>query len=142
MQVWSWPYASRHYLTHPWLFFDGLWDNLRWAWQRVFKGYDERIAWSIDWYLVDAMPLWIDELIEDIKVLGGIPTEIYEDCGCDEVKAEEEWVRILDEIKSGFVAGHKMLNLEWDSLDEYSVLHGRLKNSFELLKEHFFSLWS
>ena len=36
-------YSASHLLLYPWLFFPWAYRHLRWAWQRVFRGWDDRV---------------------------------------------------------------------------------------------------
>jgi len=55
-------YRASHTITHPWIFLQEGWRQIRWAWQRVFTGYDERVIWSIDLYLAKMLPKWMRKL--------------------------------------------------------------------------------
>ena len=140
MKVWGLVYANHYYFTHPWVWLGDVLDNVRWAWQRVFKGYDERVAWSIDWHLVEVMPLWLDELIDGVKKMGGTPMD-FVDLYDNEEQAETAWIETLEEIRNGFLAGADVLNLEWDNVEEYNELMKRAEHGLELFRKHFFSLW-
>ena len=46
------PYRWRHYITHPWEFFEDCWLNVKAAYQRVTRGFAYRDLFSIDsWFL-------------------------------------------------------------------------------------------
>lgn len=66
-----------------------IYNETKWACQRVFRGWDDRISWSIDYYLAENMPLWLLE----IKKYGGYPSSL---------ESKEEWDAILDKIIEGF----------------------------------------
>ena len=45
------PYRWRHYLTHPWDFFEDCWLNIKAAYQRITRGFSYRDLFSIDsWF--------------------------------------------------------------------------------------------
>lgn len=55
-------YNAFHALTHPLIIIKGCINEVRWAWQRVFRGWDDRVIWSIDIYLSEMIPLWLKKL--------------------------------------------------------------------------------
>jgi hypothetical protein len=147
-------YNLSYQILHPWQFFKSCGRIINWAWQRVFRGYDDRIIWSIDGYLSRMIPLWVMQL----KNNGiGFPMAMYNDEDLDEKnnyeasedstkKASDKWNAILDQIADGFESYSK---IEEEYLypnkpgfeDRYIELNNRYENGFNLLKEHFSDLW-
>ena len=111
-------YNVYYILFHPWEIYNYYSRQIKYAWQRVFRGWDDRVVWSIDWYLSEMIPIWIKTL----KVKQhGIPLEMfdglpYDENYCyskeDEETAENKWFRILDQIAEGFESYHKIQD-EW-----------------------------
>lgn len=50
--------------------------EVRWAYQRVFWGFDERATWSVDYWLYDIMPKIIWLLRDNVK---GVPMDYLPD---------------------------------------------------------------
>lgn len=42
---WGWLYRLPHKLVSDWPY------EIKWAWQRVFRGYDDRVTWDVSYYL-------------------------------------------------------------------------------------------
>ena len=160
-------YRVLHILTHPWIAIDHICDEIKWSWQRVFRGWDDRVIWSIDYHLCKYMPIWLRELR---RVRHGFPIEMltdspepiagqthtyssgltYDDLkdtirlmdeqkSCDQ-KASEKWDAILEEIAEGFEAGYAIEEVALH-IEEYSVLMAKFDHGMELFKKHFFDLW-
>lgn len=78
----NYPYAKRYYLTHPWKIISQTFRNIKFAWQRITKGYCEYDYWNIDCYLLKLLP----ELFDDFrKNLHGYPCSF----------TKEEWDNFL-----------------------------------------------
>ena len=78
----NYPYAKRYYFTHPWKIIPQTFRNIKFAWQRITKGYCEYDYWNIDCYLLKLLP----ELFDDFrKSLHGYPCSF----------TEEEWNNFL-----------------------------------------------
>lgn len=90
-------------------------DQIRWAWQRVFRGWDDRVVWSIDYWLDPIMP---DILSRYKKVNHGTPMSMFDEFGLMNGKTEfsdeehnmanEKWNFIIDRIIDGFKASQKL----------------------------------
>jgi hypothetical protein len=122
-------------------------DEIKWAIQRVQQGYDERVSWSIDYYLNEMMPKWVGALKEAKQ---GIPISMFkvEDLWQniskeDEDKARNKWDKELSLIIKGFEAGKKLSDGDYDYKDHKK--HEELQEIFdagmESLKRNYFSLW-
>lgn len=103
---------------------------LKYAYQRLTRGWDDRAVWSIDWWLDDKMPAMLRKLKEDkhgipMDMFDGLPTE--NDDGythSDETFAiaEERWNAILDKMIAAFEASRRMQNMTYEEeLGEYPL---------------------
>lgn len=130
MRVFDWTYNTKYMLLHPWNFVSDIYYSLKWAWQRVHRGWDDRVPWSIDYYLCRIMPDIINELIEH---------QIGNPIGL----TEEEWDEILIKIRDGFIAGYDIMEVNYDykSPDGYKKLSKKVDEGLKLFTEYFFSLW-
>jgi len=94
------------------------WDEVRFAWQRVFRGWDDRAVWSIDYWLDAKMPDMLRRL-KDTK--HGIPSSMFtpEDYipqgewqgnPSEEgmARAEVRWDAVMDKIIAGFEASRRI----------------------------------
>src|SRR5664279_5964303 len=61
-------YRRSHYLTHPWLYWHNLREEVRAFWQRGRYGYARRDWWSLDCYLCT----WLPRAIRDYQDGSGI----------------------------------------------------------------------
>ena len=135
-------YNPTYVLRHPWIIIRSIHSHIKWAWQRVFNGYDERIAWNIDSYLAEMIPKWIKELKNgNISV----PSHLYpEGVGTgnkDRDKfIEEKWNNILDEIIEGFNTYEEICYSEYGT-EESKILLAKFDNGFDLFQKYFMNLW-
>jgi hypothetical protein len=147
-------YNLSYQILHPWNFIKSCGRIIKWAWQRVFRGYDNRIIWSIDGYLSKMIPVWVMELKNNNI---GFPMTMYNDENLDAnhnyeasedatKRASDKWDNILDQIADGFNA---YVKIEDEYLypnkpgfeNRYNELNTKYENGFKLLKEHFSDLW-
>lgn len=157
-------YEKEFYLNNPPELLDDIRRNIKWAWQRVFRGWDDRVAWSIDDYLSELVPEWIERLK---KTKQGRPVyfmarsyemvgDVSEDNSDSEYeKLANEWDAVLDDIIIGFRAGYaitqsnysvydtfelecKTKNIEWnlDQDSEYHKFYSEFGVSQKIQDEH------
>lgn len=139
-------YKFSYYLERPdYLWYD-LTNPIKWAWQRVFRGWDDRAVWGVDAYLAELMPQLLRKLKEDKQ---GIPISFFVDPFEDitpeaEAAAQANWGAVLDEMIAGFEAAERHINANYRRdipngfIDTDEVLTAR---ALSLLKEYFFDLW-
>lgn len=132
--MFSLDYGKKWYITHPWLLFQDIRRNIRWAWQRVFRGWDDRDLWSIDYRICVLMEQWLDKFIE---VSISYPADFNH---------PDEWTDILIIIRDGFIAGKKIANNDYDSPSdverEHEIYMATFDEGMSLFQKHFFNLWS
>lgn len=146
-------YAPHHSLTHPFVLLGDLWDQIRWAWQRVFRGWDDRVVWSIDSWLDRIMPDILQKLKE---VQHGIPSIFFEGMpeSTDEqgrIYNSDEQMKIagdlwnieLNKMIAGFLASKQLVDLEYDYKDKNAEKD--LKDIFDIgmksFVTHYWNLW-
>jgi len=131
--------------------------EIKWAWQRVFRGYDDRITWEIDHWLVDYLP----EIIRKMKNnLHGYPSNPFEK-KTKLPRNEKEWKDILEKIAVGFESASKIINdayiIKTKEKEKDGAFKGTNKYKFDkklynkflkefdsgikLFHEFFFNLW-
>lgn len=130
-------------------------NEIEWAWQRVFRGYDDRMIWSLNSYLDTYIPKIIRKMI---KIVHGYPANPF----CEsEIKNIEQWKEILEKIAKGFDAIRKIDNYEFmknteekytegifkgmhkkkTDKKEYNRLYNEFEKGIELFKKYFLNLW-
>jgi hypothetical protein len=65
-------YRASYTITHPWIIFPFAWRHICWAWQRIFRQWDDRVIWSIDYYLAKMIPIWMRQLKKDKHGIPGM----------------------------------------------------------------------
>ena len=136
MKTFHFGYARWYYLTHPWEWVEDLLHNLRWAWQRVYRGWDDRVVWSIDGHLATMMPIWLQRLKETNH---GVPCLFTNDN--DYAEGERLWNEKLDAMISGFEAARKIVYTEFDSAIEEERLENEFARGMDVFTKYFFYLW-
>ena len=142
-------YSPHYVLSHPWKILEYWWDHLRWAWQRVFRGWDDRIVWSVDYYLANMIPKWL-KVSKEVKC--GIPAQCFDKDDWDDEKCEyingaeekalDKWNNILDKMIEGFACYYEIENKGiYSDNPRYQELIDKFDEGFELFHEHFGSLW-
>ena len=109
--------------------------HLRWTWQRLTWGWDEREVWSLDYTFCQ----WIVPRLVLLKeTKHGVPAFCFDDVTDDSDKAfnlaKERWDIILDEMIDGF----KCHDYCWyEKENDYA----KYKRAKELFCEHLETLW-
>ncbi len=134
--------------------------EIKWAWQRVFRGYDDRLIWNLHSYLSDYLPVIVRRLA---KIAHGYPSSINKKSKAN-FKNIGDWKKTLEKIAKGFESAKKLDNDEFmkkiklekprkdifgkDSYIDYKFdkkCYDRLLKEFhegiELFKRWYFSLW-
>lgn len=115
MNVFSYGYRPRYYLTHPWKFVRETAQNFRAAWHRISRGYAYVDAWSIDTFLLEIMPPMLRQLAND--EVGSCPIDMeWEDWRARLNKTADTLELLQDE--------------NWEKQNEYA-------DEFYSLSDHF-----
>lgn len=100
--------------------------SLKYAYQRVTRGWDDRAVWSIDWWLDDKLPAMLRKLKQDkhgvpMDMFDGLPTNEHGYHDDDQFKiAEARWEVVIDQMIAAFEASRRIQNLAYDDeLGEY-----------------------
>lgn len=86
------PYRWRHYLTHPWEFFEDCWLNIKAAYQRITRGFAYHDLYSIDNWFLDIMPEMLKKFRENLHSYPGD----------SEFPTFESWTEYLKEMETHF----------------------------------------
>jgi len=139
-------YNSHYVLTHPQKFFEECFYQVKWAWQRVFRGWDDRASFSMCGYLAKR----ISGLTKDLaSYVEGYPCILY-DANTkyidenyniseeDEKMYQNKWIQILKDIAAGFDA-YTDTNGRWN--EENKELLEQYELGFDLFRKYFDNLW-
>ena len=137
-------YNAFHALTHPLIIIKGCINEVRWAWQRIFRGWDDRVVWGIDTYLAEMIPQWMRKLKEDKH---GFPALMFGDNNWNKFSndhffpgTEETAVRryelILDTIIEGFETYAKAERYRRTPEDDRKI-----DNAMKFFVEYFPTFW-
>jgi hypothetical protein len=137
-------------LRHPWLAVPEIGRRIKWAWQRVFRGWDDRVTWSIDGYLNEHMPEWLRALRDEDT---GVPMCLYGEAEWESMahakrppegaadRAHARWHAILNRMIAGFEAGHKLDECGYQNDDERAQLEAQLDDGLRLFATYYRDLW-
>jgi len=121
-------YSAHYSLTHPHVLFMDFIRQIKWAYQRVVRGFDDRASWSIDYWLNDKLPEILLQLKENCH---GIPVQFFDGLEHDENYvyskesekiAEQKWNEELDKMITGFFAAKQIDDYKYETEEEREVL--------------------
>lgn len=160
MDVWVWYQDWHSYLKSPLQFFSDLHRNIRYAWQRAWRGWSDDWVWGINYTLAELVP----ELLQGMKENGhGVPTTLYasedelEDnlekrmvwhasqaIITDDDRPNEDqqlWFGVLDDIAEGFRAAQRLSeDFYKDKLQKQQDME-KFEKGIELFRRYYFDLW-
>ena len=119
-------------------------DEIKWAIQRVQRGFDERVSWSIDYYLNENMPKWLSSLSKQ-----GTPTVMFtneELSSSDGISKEADlaahtrWEKIVQSMIDGFEAA-KEIEDHWVQETPDNPLWQKFNLGMDNFKKYYFCLW-
>lgn len=121
------PFRPRYYILRPWEFFSACGRRIRWAKQRVERGFADCDLWAIDDWLLEMLPQAIHLFRERTH---GYPGHI----------TEEKWQEVLKQMEEAFTAAAKEVEFDGNEC-EWNEKERRLKEGLDLMGEYFFYLW-
>ncbi len=123
--------------------------EIKYAYQRITRGYSDRDCWDIDHFLSTIIP----PMVRKLKIGSGCPSNVFD----KEAKNNEchKWYDILEEIAQGFEACEAIKSgkaSEWISTESGGLRHEfneeknkqltiKYERSMELFAKHFMGLW-
>ena len=133
---------SNHWLANP----GNVYREIKFAYQRVSRGWDDRAVWSIDWYLSQdsMMPAMLRKLKNDKH---GTPMSMFDGLPMDEDGnpthesheiASARWDAVMDKMIAAFEASRRMNEgLYEDELGDYPLSRpkGVSKEDWEKIKD-------
>lgn len=120
--------------------------KIKFAWQRLTRGWDDSVIWSINSHLSEMLPIWLRML----KNQGGTPGFCFEHIEGMPTKEEsgaanEKWHKILDQMIEGFEAANQITTsgmlLLTDNEEEYQKLVVTFETGMKVFVDNYFSLW-
>jgi len=148
-------YSISHIVTHPWEILR-YWNNeVKYAWQRVFRGWDDTAIWSVDYYL---SKLIVSIMKDYLKYNQGIPVSFFAELGLEEDVFEngvigyndekmkiatDEWNKMIGKIIIGFESHLEMNNLSpYRDKEKWDEAEKKVSEGFDLLKKYYSGLWT
>jgi len=137
-------YRPSYILLRPWILLRECWRWLRYAWQRVWRGWDDTVPWSVDYYLAEYMPAWLRVIKEEKS---GVPISMFTDEELSheegisseaEEAARQRWDTQLDAMIETFELAKKMIDGE-DTMAEADKV---FEQGMQVFVDSFFNLWT
>lgn len=123
LSVYYWPYRLWHnnIKSFP--------SEVKWFWQRGRRGYADCDVWDLHYYISTWLPKALRKLAKDCY---GCPEKLL-----DRSKRNQcwQWPRILKEMAKGFELSQD--DKIWTDKEKMK----KFKESMDLFKKYFFSLW-
>lgn len=111
-------------------------NQIKWAWQRVFRGYDDRWHWDLHYELSRV-------IAENLRWLQknnhGCPNEFFDMTAKD--NECHKWSEILGKMAQGFEAIRKINEDMLFEGDEYEKLMEQYNKGMELFVKYYRCLW-
>lgn len=106
--------------------------ELKYAWQRAWRGYDDADVFGFGDKIIEKITLILEDFIESSTCH---PYDL----------SPEEWENILKEMLSYFQNADENYvdeNYNFDNiLDQYNFMQGNLEEGMKLFTKHCYSLW-
>lgn len=119
-------------------------NEIKYAIQRVQQGFDERVSWSIDYYLNENMPKWLNNLKGTATPMVMFTEEECSDPNgiSDEVSAiaHARWEEIVKTMIDGFEAA-KQIEDRWVRETPDNPLWQKFNLGMDNFKKYYFCLW-
>ena len=121
-------------------FFTRLLDDIKcetkWAWQRVFRGFDDRWYWGLCGELNNVIPKVVRHMKKNYS---GCPPELWDKKAKD--NECHKWGEILEKIARGFEASEEIEDELLYKGKKFMKLYKERKEGLQLFVDNFTSLW-
>jgi len=101
--------------------------EIRHAWQRIFRGFDDTWWWSLHNVMSEVIPKCVRKMRKD-------------GCGYPSGITYKQWKVILKKIEIGFEAANKLDDCPYNG-KRYKQRMKKYEEGMQLFSKHFFSLW-
>lgn len=141
-------YLPSYILFRPFLFIRELSKEIKYAWQRVYRGWDDTVPRSVDIWMNHMMPEILARLKGNGCLLDGVIPEGKDGDYSEEQykQGKEKWDKEIDIMIEGFRAAERLCNIEYDFKDkdrkEEKELMDVYKKGMKSFIDNYFSLWS
>jgi len=121
-----------------WHILDDTMFEIKWGFQRMFRGYDDTAFWNLDRYLLDIILPVLTEYREHgngIPIVDGFEEKSFEE-------KEKEWNRILDTMINSFQMikeddeNYSIHDKEW-----YEKHYAQIQEGLQLFAKYYQTLW-
>lgn len=142
-------YRAYYVLLRPWKILRYWKYEIKYAWQRVYRGWDDTAMWGIDMYLSKMIPEMTRELKKwsqalPMQAFEGLPYEDEINYGYSEESmniASERWNKVLEEIAEGFEIYYKSdSDIQYYKDEENLRKLEKFEKAFDLFRKNFGSL--
>jgi hypothetical protein len=122
-------WAVRRFWTNHWLCNPrGVYFDIKCAYQRVTRGWDDRAVWSVDYWLDDKMPAILRKLKKDkhgipMDMFDGLPVNDEGFHAAPEMEiAEARWDEVIDKMIAAFEASRRVKDMDYEKeLGDYPL---------------------
>jgi len=121
-------FKARPFPWNFWYFFKDLPNNIKWFFQRGWRGYADCDVWNFDCYFLSIA----------IPALKMFKSEMS---GHPHVLTYEEWKNIIQEIIDGFEAGEKARDEIIADENDLKKLNKKFKKATNLFAKWFWHFW-
>ena len=110
--------------------------EVKWAWQRVFRGYDDRWNWGLYHHLQEIIPKCVRSMK---KHHIGCPGSLFD--SKNKKNNCWKWSKILEKIAKGFEAKQKISDNYLFKGKRFEKLDRKQKEGMKLFVKYFDNLW-
>jgi hypothetical protein len=114
------------------------WREVKWGFQRMFRGYDDTAYWSLHSYITDiALPVleWMKKNGHTISIVEGHVTDTF-------AEKEKAWYDTLDKmIKSFQLLKDDDIDCEVHNREWYHEKDRQIQEGLELFAKYYRTLW-
>lgn len=133
-KYWDWTNVYNKFPGHH------LMKDIHWILQKVFKGYNDCDLWALDYHLAKL----ILKRLKAFKQMerSGYPVPVSENPKNIEIKNEDDWEKVLDDMIEGFEAFIVDENCDYEfSIEKYKQLQQKTNHGLKLFAKYFGYLW-
>lgn len=139
-------YRPSYVLLRPHIMLREIFSHVKWAFQRVYRGWDDRVVWSFDLWLSEIAPPILLKIFES----GITPSKYFIDAkdfpnsstAEEDEKARKLWGIEIHKMIAGFLAHSKFSSWEYNGKDEADTLERITMEGMESFKDNFTALWT
>jgi hypothetical protein len=146
-------WLERFLLKFKWRIIDVVWDwispvmnynRLIWFWQRLTRGFDDRVIWNLDYkiaeFVLPRLKLFKKKKMGWSNDFHDLNYDDYneEERKKSDEKAEKEWNKTIDKMIYSF---ELIIKDEWKSIEEMKKKDKDIEEGLKLFAKYFRELW-